>query len=44
MRKFNELTEEEKITRTKYMYLGIGFMLGMLTLMSYDLYLTTNKQ
>lgn len=43
MKKFNELTEEEKITRTKYSYLGIGFMLGMLALMSYDLYLPAKK-
>lgn len=38
MKKFNELTEKEKITRTRYIGLSGGFLLGVLSMMFYDLY------
>ncbi|MDF1676895.1 MAG: hypothetical protein P1U44_14370 [Vicingaceae bacterium] len=46
MATFNELTKEEKtkITHAKYAYLGVGFVLGMFSIMFYDLYLTAKNQ
>lgn len=38
MRKFNELTEKEKISRTMFSSLSAGVLLGVLSMMLYDLY------
>lgn len=38
MKKFDELTEKEKISRAMYGGLTAGFLLGVLSMMFFDLY------
>jgi len=44
MKKFNELTEQEKISRTKYSYLGVGLLTGVLTMLFIDLYIQSKHK